>query len=67
VNVSKDSWRDAQEGRTYLPEAFLPTPEFPERIDAVLLLAASRLDRGSIRGYILKRRSPSCGMERVKI
>lgn len=46
VNVSKDSWRDAQEGRTYLPEAFLPTPEFPERIDAVLLLAASRLDRG---------------------
>ena len=42
-----------------------PTADYTDDLDDLFAKVAGRLD--GIRGYILKRKSPSCGMERVKI
>jgi len=48
VNILKDSWRDAQAGRRYVPRGFLPRGDGtePERLDPVVRLALDRLSRG---------------------
>ncbi|MCO4770715.1 MAG: squalene/phytoene synthase family protein [Deltaproteobacteria bacterium] len=48
TNIVKDSWRDAQEGRHYVPQDFLPGPDgaHPERLRPIVLLALARLDQG---------------------
>jgi farnesyl-diphosphate farnesyltransferase len=48
TNIVKDSWRDAQEGRHYLPRDFLPAPggDAAEHLQPIVLLALARLDQG---------------------
>lgn len=48
VNILKDSWRDAQAGRRYVPRGFLPEADGsePERLDPIVQLAFDRLSRG---------------------
>ena len=48
TNIVKDSWRDAQEGRHYLPRDFLPGPDADaaEHLQPIVLLALARLDQG---------------------
>lgn len=48
TNIVKDSWRDAQEGRHYVPVDFLPGEDgrSPERLRPIILLALARLDQG---------------------
>jgi len=48
TNIVKDSWRDAQEGRHYVPTDFLPGEGgvSPERLRPIILLALARLDQG---------------------
>lgn len=48
TNIVKDSWRDAQEGRHYVPMDFLPGAggADAERLRPIVLLALARLDQG---------------------
>ena len=49
VNILKDGWRDAQEGRRYVPWLYAPDRGAelrPERLRPLVDLALSRLDRG---------------------
>jgi len=48
TNIVKDSWRDAQQGRNYVPVDFHPGDDgsHPERLRPIVLLALARLDQG---------------------
>jgi farnesyl-diphosphate farnesyltransferase len=47
TNIVKDSWRDRQAGRVYVPEIFLPAPgDSAESLEPILRLAFDRLTRG---------------------